>query len=147
MSFSLKLCEACLRLFYAPAERSRGHLEACEELLRSFSALKSTGWSASELLKFLHVVDLNIHKDDERPEHAAHAAIFVFGSKFSHSCAPNSTWSFDSMGRLRYKAIRPIEKGELLSFSYVGNGASGLKIHLYLLLMFIQYHNLYLILL
>lgn len=58
--------QACLRLFYAPPERSRGHLEACEQLLRTWPPLKATAWSAEELLRFLHIVDLNIHKDDER---------------------------------------------------------------------------------
>ena len=64
----------------------------------------------------------DLHEDEERCENLVHTAIFVFGSKFSHSCAPNCTWSFDPQGNLLYRAIREIQKGELLSFSYVGNG-------------------------
>ena len=57
-----------------------------------------------------------------RPHNAEFTGIFLLGSKFSHSCAPNASWSFDSAGRLQYRAIRSIAAGEVLTFSYVGNG-------------------------
>ncbi|CAJ1338158.1 unnamed protein product [Effrenium voratum] len=118
--------EAALELFYAhPITERRSqesaHITACEELLQMWPPLRATGWSPAQLLRFLHIVDLNIHKD-ERPSHAEFTGIFVLGSKFSHSCEPNASWSFDQRGRLQYGAIRPIAAGEVLTFSYVGNG-------------------------
>ena len=125
-STTAQLRQACLKLFYAHSgteKRSQqSHLEACELLLRRWPPLKSTKWTPQELLHFLHIVDLNIHKDDERPHNAEFTGIFLLGSKFSHSCAPNASWSFDSAGRLQYRAIRSIAAGEVLTFSYVGNG-------------------------
>eukprot|EP00913_Durusdinium_trenchii_P014662 g13756.t1 len=118
--------EACLQLFYAhpgSEKRSQGtHLAACAELLRCWAPLKHSNWTPEELLHFLHIVDLNIHKDDERPQNSEFTGIFVFGSKFSHSCAPNAAWSFDREGRLQYRALCPIAEGDVLTFSYVGNG-------------------------
>ncbi|CAL1138436.1 unnamed protein product [Cladocopium goreaui] len=120
-----QLREASLKLFYAhPGTEKRSqdsHLAACEELLR-WPPLRSTKWTPQELLHFLHIVDLNIHKDDERPQNAEFTGIFLLGSKFSHSCAPNASWAFDAAGHLQYRAIRPIAPLEVLTFSYVGNG-------------------------
>lgn len=58
-----------------------------------------------------------------RPQNAEFTGIFLLGSKFSHSCAPNASWAFDAAGHLQYRAIRPIAPLEVLTFSYVGNGS------------------------
>eukprot|EP00931_Biecheleriopsis_adriatica_P075968 TRINITY_DN49732_c0_g1_i1.p1 TRINITY_DN49732_c0_g1~~TRINITY_DN49732_c0_g1_i1.p1 ORF type:complete len:512 (+),score=78.78 TRINITY_DN49732_c0_g1_i1:39-1538(+) len=128
-SVSAEMCKAALELFFAHPDiekRSGGangpHMTACRDLLDNCPALRKTGWDASHLLRFLHVMDLNIHKDDEREGNDNFAGIFVLGSKFSHSCSPNSCWTFSRTGQLQYKALRPIAAGELLTFSYVGNG-------------------------
>ncbi|CAE8609237.1 unnamed protein product [Polarella glacialis] len=121
--------KAALKLFFAHPQALRGarskspSLVACREILAKSAQLRlATSWEANDLLRFLHVVDLNIHRDDERPANAGFTGIFVLGSKFSHSCAPNCSWSFTADGLLQYRAIRPISPGELFSFSYVGNG-------------------------
>lgn len=98
------------------------NLQACKEIIAQHEPLKRKSIDPMDLLRFLHIVDLNIHRDDEVPESAAFTGIFVFGSKFSHSCAPNCAWSFSREGRLQYHAVRPIAKGDLLTFSYIGTG-------------------------
>lgn len=120
---------AALSLFFVHPSISRpgnkgmdGHLQAVRQVIGNSKALQTRFADPMDLLRFLHVVDLNIHRDDEVAEHAQFTGIFVFGSKFSHSCAPNCSWSFSKEGRLQYHAIRPIAKGDLLTFSYVGNG-------------------------
>jgi len=119
---------ALLDLFWAhPLFRSadsallKDNMPPCQKLIEVNPTLQSR-WDAQSLAQFLHVVDLNIHRDDEVAEHASFAGLFVLGSKFSHSCAPNCRWSFSDNGELQYHAIRNIEPGELLTFSYVGNG-------------------------
>eukprot|EP00439_Symbiodinium_sp_Y106_P039813 s542_g4.t2 len=127
-STSQEAREACLTLFYAHPEMERTscsdsmHSRACEDLLQMSPELRCLGWSSAQLLRFLHIVDLNIHKDDERPANDEFTGIFVLGSKFSHSCEPNSSWNFNREGHLEYRAIRPIHPGDVLTFSYVGNG-------------------------
>jgi SET domain len=50
------------------------------------------------------------------------SALFVFGSKIAHSCAPNvSDTSQTEDGALEYKVTRPIALGEEATFSYIGN--------------------------
>jgi len=117
--------EAILTLFFAhplmAGKSGDQAYHACDALWRTRSELQRM-FSTEELFRFLHIVDLNIHRDDEHPQNANFTGIFIFGSKFSHSCAPNCSWSFDRSGRLQYHAVRPIKAGELLTFSYVGNG-------------------------
>jgi len=123
-----EVIEATLNLFWAhplmDAGRSSAmiteNLQLCERLRQWNDALQR--WNAPDLLRFLHVVDLNIHRDDEEPGNASYTGLFVLGSKFSHSCAPNSSWSFSKDGCLQYHAIRPIAQGEPFTFSYIGNG-------------------------
>lgn len=78
--------------------------------------------SFDHLLISLFLDVFNRFVDLWRPHNAEFTGIFLLGSKFSHSCAPNASWSFDSAGRLQYRAIRSIAAGEVLTFSYVGNG-------------------------
>lgn len=120
--------KSVLNLFFVHPSVSRSdtkqaetNLIICKDLLEGSEKLKSR-LQPMDLLRFLHIVDLNIHRDDEKPEMACFAGIFVFGSKFSHSCAPNCSWSFSPEGRLQYHAVRPIEADEVLTFSYIGNG-------------------------
>lgn len=121
--------QACLRLFWAhPLMTSesdallRESAPACEDLLQWFEPMRGRFKDGEELMRFLHIIDLNIHKDEESSGNSGFAGLFVLGSKFSHSCAPNSGWGFSPDGCLEYRAIRAIAPGDLLTFSYVGNG-------------------------
>jgi len=47
-------------------------------------------------------------------------ALFLFGSKVAHSCSPNVTYSSrTSDGKLEYKATRPINAGDMITFPYL----------------------------
>jgi len=126
---SNEVIEATLKLFWAHplmdvGRQSRSvteNLQMCERLRQWKQSLQQR-WDAPDILRFLHIVDLNIHRDDEEPGNANYTGLFVLGSKFSHSCEPNSSWSFSKDGCLQYHAIRPIAKGEPFTFSYIGNG-------------------------
>merc|ERR1719362_949047 len=126
---SNEVIEATLKLFWAHplmdvGRQSRSvteNLQMCERLRQWKQSLQQR-WDAPDILRFLHVVDLNIHRDDEVPGNASYTGLFVLGSKFSHSCEPNSSWSFSKEGHLQYHAIRPIAPGEPFTFSYIGNG-------------------------
>jgi len=118
--------KAALDLFFvhpsmqrADGQHVEGNLIACRDMINEYKQLAC--FQPLELLQFLHIIDLNIHKDDEDSERHS-AGIFVLGSKFSHSCASNCSWSFNAKGHLQYHAIRPIRAGEPLTFSYIGNG-------------------------
>jgi len=119
--------QASLTLFFEHRISSEGRSlvlsdsgKACEDAMKWAETLGGL-WKVDDLVRFLHIVDLNIHRDDDQA-HAAFTGLFVLGSKFSHSCAPNCTWSFSSDGCLQYHAIRPIAPGDMLTFSYIGNG-------------------------
>jgi hypothetical protein len=48
------------------------------------------------------------------------AALFIYGSKISHSCSPNVSYSSKTLdGALEYKVIRPITVGEVVTFTYI----------------------------
>jgi hypothetical protein len=48
------------------------------------------------------------------------AALFIYGSKISHSCSPNVSYSSKTVdGALEYKVIRPITVGEVVAFTYM----------------------------
>jgi hypothetical protein len=111
----------CHPLVDSSSVEVRDSFGACERLVNSDPALRRS-WDARSLMRYLHIVDLNIHKDDENKSHADFSGLFVLGSKFSHSCAPNCTWSFSKDGYLQYHAVRPIKPGDLFTFSYIGNG-------------------------
>lgn len=124
--------QAALTLFFVHPlmKRKKGpivsdSLKVCEDLRSWHEPLKGR-WEAEDIVKFLHIVDLNIHRDNEEPTRKDFTGIFVLGSKFSHSCAPNCSWSFSAEGQLQYHAIRPIAPGELFTFSYVGNGMNAI---------------------
>eukprot|EP00929_Paragymnodinium_shiwhaense_P056991 TRINITY_DN28521_c0_g1_i1.p1 TRINITY_DN28521_c0_g1~~TRINITY_DN28521_c0_g1_i1.p1 ORF type:complete len:534 (-),score=122.44 TRINITY_DN28521_c0_g1_i1:124-1725(-) len=120
--------EAALRLFWAhPLIAKQQNIVmddnygACQDLLEWHKPLTGR-LDVHDLMKFLHIVDLNIHKDGEDPSHNAYAGIFILGSKFTHSCAPNCGWGFNREGYLQYRAMRKILPGEILTFSYIGSG-------------------------
>jgi len=47
-------------------------------------------------------------------------ALFVYGSKVAHSCAPSTAYTSKTQdGCLEYKLIRPIAEGDLVTFSYL----------------------------
>ena len=52
----------------------------------------------------------------------SNSALFKVGSKVAHSCLPNvSYYSKNSHGSLTYVAIREIEDGDMITFSYIGD--------------------------
>lgn len=121
---------ATMTLFYAhqlivtgQSSLIQATCRACAELIETEENLRDR-WTVPDLVRFLHVVDLNIHRDGEVEDNSSFAGLFVFGSKFSNSCAPNCRWSFGTEGHLEYHAIRDIAPGEALTFSYIGNGLS-----------------------
>jgi hypothetical protein len=127
------LRQAVMTLFWAhPKYNKRGSqlLEdtrnACQRLLQEHEALREQ-FGASDLMRFLHIVDLNIHRDNESLNNADFAGLFLLGSKFTHSCEPNCQWSFGPDGCLQYRAIRKIAPGELFTFSYIGKGMNMLE--------------------
>lgn len=120
---------ALAMLFWAgPVEAAKGspmaraNMDTCADLLHCHPHVADYWSSPHELMRLLHAVDLNIHRDDEVRDNAGYAGLFVLGSKFTHSCVPNCCWSFGQNGCLQYRAIRTIEPGENFTFSYVGNG-------------------------
>ena len=49
-------------------------------------------------------------------------ALFLYASKVSHSCHPNTSYTSKAQdGKMEYKAIRQIEEGDLITFSYIGS--------------------------
>ena len=54
--------------------------------------------------------------------HVKSAALFEMGSKVSHACQPNTSYSSrHNNGMMTYTAIRPIRTGEMVTFSYIGD--------------------------
>ena len=98
-------------------------LAACADLAKlPWLSKHVPEWGAIEWFQFLQAADLNIHKDSSNPASAQFGGLFLVGSKFTHSCAPNCLWQFDAKGSLVYVCLRKIQKGEMLTFSYVGDG-------------------------
>lgn len=49
-------------------------------------------------------------------------ALFLYASKVSHSCYPNTTYTSNTKdGKMEYKAVREISEGEMVTFPYIGN--------------------------
>ena len=77
-----------------------------------------------KICSFLHGLRVNTHSDETTNVQA----VFPTAAKFCHSCDPNTFWHFerdpadDTVVGAVHIATRPIAKGELLSFSYVGTG-------------------------
>ena len=65
--------------------------------------------------KLLSIYITNAHQFQEN-----WTALFLFGSKASHSCHPNVAYT-SAQGRLEYKIIRPIHKDEQVTFSYLAD--------------------------
>ena len=126
-------------------------LAAAEEVMRTPALFKSPEahayWTqqafqndAAKLVRFVHGVRVNTHSDDRQ----GLCAVFLTASKFAHSCAPNTLWfvvadaandgaeapssaaawppGYRRMHSVKHVATRRIEKGEPLSFSYIGTG-------------------------
>lgn len=49
-------------------------------------------------------------------------ALFLYASKVSHSCHPNTTYtSKTDDGKMEYKSVREIKEGDMISFPYIGD--------------------------
>ena len=54
------------------------------------------------------------------PSSVKKSALFLLSSKVAHSCNPNVTYSSrTSYGNLEYNVIRPINTGDMITFSYI----------------------------
>jgi len=114
-----KKLKTSLELFYSPPMPKKGRVKRF--LDASAAILKDVPFDTTkDFIRFCHIVDLNIHRDDENSLNFP--GLFVIGSKFSHSCSPNCAFQFDPSGDLVYYAVRPIKKGDMLTFSYIGDG-------------------------
>jgi len=87
---------------------------ACAEICKLPSFQQRGGvWSDDRrLVDFLVIFDINCHGDE----------LFDYSTRLAHSCAPNTFCRTEEDGALCYVALRQIEPGELLTFSYVGSG-------------------------
>ena len=83
---------------------------------------ESCGLEAEVIQKLMLIADTNSHlflgAASSHNSNAPKAALCVYGSKVEHSCSPNVSYS-SSTGYLIYRAIRRIEIGERISFSYI----------------------------
>jgi hypothetical protein len=102
-----------LDMFYQPLESPMGQsLVEPAKLLFLLGVLEDL----VVLHQLLAILVTNGHQYQENL-----SAIPLFGSKFSHSCFPNVGYS-SSSGYLEYTLLRPIlNKGELVSFSYLAD--------------------------
>jgi hypothetical protein len=65
--------------------------------------------------------DLQYFEHIGGPTGAERSALFAYGSKVAHSCLPNVAYnSKTSDGCLEYQVIRPINVGDMITMSYVG---------------------------
>ncbi|KAJ8599490.1 hypothetical protein CTAYLR_010435 [Chrysophaeum taylorii] len=80
---------------------------------------KKKGRAASLDFELVHrllvIMDLNCHDYI-----AEGTAMFTTASKMAHSCLPNARFALSVSGELVYTAIRPIKKGDHITFNYNG---------------------------
>eukprot|EP01012_Entosiphon_sulcatum_P029092 TRINITY_DN3535_c1_g2_i1.p3 TRINITY_DN3535_c1_g2~~TRINITY_DN3535_c1_g2_i1.p3 ORF type:complete len:465 (-),score=106.06 TRINITY_DN3535_c1_g2_i1:959-2353(-) len=102
-----------LQSLYCPdIEAPPQYLGACGEIhqrVPDFAYL-----TAQKLVRFLLIVDVNLHKDHHGER------LYYYATKFAHSCNPNMYWAGPEGAILQYCAMRPIKAGEMLTFSYIG---------------------------
>jgi hypothetical protein len=77
--------------------------------------LKASGVPWEELLDFILILRCNVHMIGDGTKTSA---LFYLGSKVTHSCDPNCMALAIGI-QLVYRAIRPIVKGEPITFSYI----------------------------
>jgi hypothetical protein len=87
--------------------------------------------TVDELHKLLLIANTNLHhyfghapeRADVASEHlhANRVALFTKAAKVNHHCAPNAMYSTQTPdGKIEYTAIREINKGDEITFSYLG---------------------------
>jgi len=76
---------------------------------------KDRGVTAAQMLDFLLILRCNVHMIGDGTKTSA---LFYLGSKVTHSCDPNAMALAIGI-QLAYRAIRPIKKGEPITFSYI----------------------------
>jgi hypothetical protein len=111
----IELQVGLLDMFYQPLDSAIG-----KSLLEPAKVLFLVG--ALEDLTVLHQL-LSILMTNGHQYQVTYTAIPLFASKFSHSCAPNMGYSSlaSDDGALEYKLLRPVSKGDLVSFSYLSD--------------------------
>eukprot|EP00667_Euglena_gracilis_P007224 EG_transcript_7294 len=71
--------------------------------------------TAEKMIDFLLILRCNVHMIGDGTKTSA---LFYLGSKVTHSCDPNCMALAHGI-QLAYRAIRPIKKGEPITFSYI----------------------------
>lgn len=89
--------------------------------------------SESDVRKLLSIVETNCHQYygtnedkvsiDVNQKHPSltQSALFAVGSKATHSCDPNCVYTSKLGPFLAYRALKPIQIGELITFSYIAD--------------------------
>jgi hypothetical protein len=93
------------------------------ETLRKLLAISSTNAHALQSKLSRVGTDGHMVLDDtlEGPDGIKLAGLFLFGAMVQHSCDPNVPFLPNREERsMSYKAVRPIHKGEPITFSYTG---------------------------
>jgi len=89
--------------------------------------LIANGLSLDPMLvqKLLAIVKCNgqcYDRSDQDYDRGFRIALFLFGSKLVHSCNPNTVFTgVSSDGRMESMAVRPIQAGEVITFSFLGS--------------------------
>jgi hypothetical protein len=90
-------------------------VERFVELARRSTSLRILPRLSEELkVRLLLISDTNAHATS-----TSAAALFALGCKVAHSCRANVAYRF-VRGALQYRVIRPVTRGEPLTFNYLG---------------------------
>jgi hypothetical protein len=101
-------------MFYQPLQSSMG-----KSLIEPAKILYMLG--VIEDFNLIHQL-LSIYATNAHQYQDNNSALPIFGSKIPHSCLPNVGYSSQTTdGCLEYKVIRPIQKGEVVSSSYLSD--------------------------
>jgi len=119
-----------LDMFHPPLES-----ESCRPLESMALSLRSLShYSVDKIIKLMAIANANAHEYYGQTsleyqeftsfmggyQHSGSAALFLYASKVAHSCLPNASYSSKTPdGKMEYKCIRPIQRGEMIHFSYL----------------------------
>jgi hypothetical protein len=104
-----------LDMFYQPLSSPMGKsLMEPAQILYMLGALADV--HVIHQLLSIYATNAHQYQDDK-------SAMPILGSKISHSCQPNLAYSSEYYddGSISYHAIRPIQQGDILSFSYLSD--------------------------
>lgn len=119
--------QCVLDMFHPPLDHPKMHVWLSHaRSLSKFSSLdvglihKLLAISNTNAHSYVGTTEGNVYTESAYSGNAAKAALFLYGSKVAHSCSPNTAYSSRTTdGKLEYKVIRPIQMGEMATFSYL----------------------------